>query len=83
MKVGVSSTVQTAPDGNVKALLICTSVEIIEIVIGQVLIVLKKLIWQNALSECLGLLPEDFWVGLGPHVMRLALSLRTDFGFSE
>lgn len=51
MKVGVSSTVQTAPDGNVKALLICTSVEIVEIVIGQVLIVLKKLIWQNAFIE--------------------------------
>lgn len=41
----VRGTVQTAPDRNVKALLILTSVEI---VIGQVLIILKKLTWQNA-----------------------------------
>lgn len=48
MKVGVRSTVQTALDGNVKALLILTSVEI---VIGQVLIVLKK----TDLAKCIHL----------------------------
>lgn len=41
VKVGVSSTMQAAPGGNVQALLICTSVEIVT---GQVLIILKNLI---------------------------------------